>query len=393
VDHTGDIELRSLILDFGDTHIAAGIANGPRGALEAFSSVPVAGLKKGVVSQTSLVSTAIKQAIEGLGKDVSGLPVVVNLSGGHVEVMPTQGLKLISPKNRAVTHHDVMEVVNHSRSIVLPNDREQIHIVPRGFRIDGRAGVQDPVGEPAFRLEVESLLVTAHRESVRMLLDALEAAGIEDARLVMGALASGLGALTEKEIRAAAIVIDIGGGVTDVSMFRDGSLAAAASLPVGSYSITQDIAQLLKTSTEEAERLKLSHGNAFPLDVAESATVEVQQLGQPVPRPMQGKVLAEIIESRVREILRLSKQAVENGRPGSVAGVPVILTGNGARLPGIDRLAAITFGESAVKTVLTAKGTATLIGLGAYAAQSEEEVTPVEQPTSWKDRFKGLLAR
>ena len=393
MDHTGDIELRSLILDFGDTHIAAGIANGPRGALEAFSSVPVAGLKKGVVSQTSLVSTAIKQAIEGLGKDVSGLPVVVNLSGGHVEVMPTQGLKLISPKNRAVTHHDVMEVVNHSRSIVLPNDREQIHIVPRGFRIDGRAGVQDPVGEPAFRLEVESLLVTAHRESVRMLLDALEAAGIEDARLVMGALASGLGALTEKEIRAAAIVIDIGGGVTDVSMFRDGSLAAAASLPVGSYSITQDIAQLLKTSTEEAERLKLSHGNAFPLDVAESATVEVQQLGQPVPRPMQGKVLAEIIESRVREILRLSKQAVENGRPGSVAGVPVILTGNGARLPGIDRLAAITFGESAVKTVLTAKGTATLIGLGAYAAQSEEEVTPVEQPTSWKDRFKGLLAR
>ncbi len=385
--------MRSLIIDLGDTHVAAGIASGARGALEAFSSVPVSGLKKGVVSQTASVSTAIQQAIEALGKDVSGLPVIVNLSGGHVEVMPTQGLKLISPKNRAITHHDVMEVVNHSRSIVLANDREQVHIVPRGFRVDGRAGVQDPVGEPAFRLEVESLLVTAHRESARMSMDALAAAGIPDARFVMGALASGLGALTDKEIKSGAIVIDIGGGVTDVSMFRDGSLAAAASLPVGSYSVTQDIAQLLKTSTEEADRLKVSHGNAYPVDVPDSATVEVQQLGQPVPRPMQGKVLAEIIESRVREILRLAKQAVENGRPGSVAGVPVVLTGNGARLPGVDRLAAITFGESAVKTVLPTKGTAALIGLGAYAAQSEEEVAPADAPTSWKDRFKGLLTR
>jgi cell division protein FtsA len=383
--------VRSLLFDLGDTHVSAAIGTGKGSSLESVATVPCAGLKKGVVAQSAAVVEAIRSAVSSLDADTEGLPVCVTLSGAHVEVMPTQGLKLISPKNRAITHHDVMEVVNHSRSIVLPADREQIHIVPRGFRVDGRAGVTEPVGEPAFRLEVESLLVTAHRESVRILQSTFETAGYSIDRLVMGALASGLGAANDKELRSSVIVIDLGGGVTDVSLFRDGALAAAASLPVGSMSVTQDVAQLLKTSLDEAERLKLSHGNAYPADVSESVTAEVQQLGQPVPRPMQGRVLAEIIESRVREIARLAKQAVENGRPGSVAGVPVVLTGNGARLPGVDRVVAITFGDSSVRTMIATKGTAAISGLAAYISQTADEIAPSEASASWKDKFKNLL--
>ena len=145
--------MRSLLFDLGDTHVSAAIGTGKGSSLESVATVPCAGLKKGVVAQSAAVVEAIRSAVSSLDADTEGLPVCVTLSGAHVEVMPTQGLKLISPKNRAITHHDVMEVVNHSRSIVLPADREQIHIVPRGFRVDGRAGVTEPVGSPFFQMD------------------------------------------------------------------------------------------------------------------------------------------------------------------------------------------------------------------------------------------------
>jgi cell division protein FtsA len=195
-------------------------------------------------------------------------------------------------------------------------------------------------------------------------------------------------------------VVDIGGGTTDVAIFINGSIAYSASIPLGGLSVTNDLSTLLKTSPEEAEKLKLSSGHANAEMIDEKESIEVQQLGQPVGRPMQRRVLCEIIESRMREIAGLVGKELEKSPFGTALPGGIALTGGGAALPGCDQLFEETLkryrfrvAEPKVSSKFNPQpGLATAVGLASFTIQCFDEFSPAEGVLPWKERVKSLFS-
>ncbi|HSI72346.1 MAG TPA: cell division protein FtsA, partial [Fimbriimonas sp.] len=313
------------VLDLGSTKavcVAASIDEKGTVKIDAVASTPCNALKKGVLMEPSEASRCIEVVADRVAKETGRSidSLVVGFGGAQFECLTGQGLKHVVPKGRLVTHQDVLEVVNHSQSLVLPAGKEQVQAVPREFRVDGEREVQKPVGMPASKLEVFTCVVAGETAALDAYDKAVKGAGREIEQFVLTPLASGLGVLTPEEMDLGALVIDLGGGVTTVAAFKGGSIAYAGSIPAGSNYVTSDISQLLKTSLEEAERLKVTYGGAYAGVIPDTERVDVMQAGQTVARPMQRKVLCEIIESRMREIAKLVLHHAE--KSGLYASLP-----------------------------------------------------------------------
>jgi cell division protein FtsA len=274
-------------------------------------------------------------------------------------------------------------------------------VVPREFRIDSQGGIEDPVGLSGSRLEVLTLLVFADASHVEQLEKAVQAGGRKVAQMILRPLATALGVLTQAEIAQGAVAIDIGASHTELAVMKGGTVLGVGNVPVGIGHVASDLMQLLKVSREEAERLKLDHASAVASMVPESDTVQVHQIGQPQPRPMQRKVLCEIVESRTREIANLAKREIERiADLGSLTG-GLVLTGGGARMPAMDRMFEIVFPHNKVRVaepnlqglVETRPGLAAAVGMARYALQvGEDEIAPAAGAESWKDRISRLIS-
>lgn len=392
------------VLDLGSSKVAC-LAAIPDGEDDmkvlALATSPCKGIKKGAISDLEQTAEAIglvvRRAERDLGQPVESL--IVGISGAHIEGMNAQGFKPIVPRGRAITHQDVMEVLNHSRSIVLPPDREQIQALPREFRVDGQRDVRKPIGMRGDKLEVVTYLATGQTTAIQNVEQAVARSGKRVEQMVVKPLASGLGVLTPEELELGTVVVDIGGGTTDVAIFVNGSIASTATIPLGSQHVTSDLSKLLRTSPEEAERLKLESGAALARIVPESDSVNVAQIGQLQVRPMQRRVLCEIIESRMREIARMVQQHVE--KSGMAATLPggVVLTGGGAWMLGSDRLFDEALKHMRVRVAepdLGSKfprqpGLATAVGLARFGIQCKDEIVPAAGSSAWKDRVRGLF--
>lgn len=331
------------VLDLGTSRaVCAFVEMGEDGELKvvARGESPSRGLRRGVPTDLDETALAIDNAVREIqretGREIDSL--VVNVSGAHLEGLNGQGYKPIVPRGRHITTQDVMEVVTHSQSLVLPPDREQIQAVPREFRVDGLRDVRKPVGMGGGTLEAFTFIVTGSVAAIQNLERAMTITSRKVESLVASPLAAGLGALSDEEIENGAAIVDLGAGTTGVAVFSNGTILSMVSLPIGAALVTSDVSKLLKTSPEEAERLKLSYALATAKGISERETVEVTQLGQTLARPLQRKVLCEIVESRLRETAVMVAQHIERaGVTGMLAG-GVVLTGGGAKLPGIDRL-------------------------------------------------------
>jgi cell division protein FtsA len=230
--------------------------------------------------------------------------------------------------------------------------------------------------------------------------DAVVRAGYHIEQMVFAPLAAGVGVLTQEEMEKGAVVVDIGAGSTDVGVFANGSIALGISLPVSSSNITNDISLLLKTSWDEAERLKITHAYAYSKAVSPKDTVNVVQEGHDSARPMQKKVLSEIVEARVREIALMVRSQIQNS--GLYSSLPggLVLTGGGAKLQGTDKvfeenLASfkVRVAEPQVRTRLDQlSGTAVAVGLASFALQCYDELAPPTNSGDWKDRVKSLFS-
>ncbi|MCC7230189.1 MAG: cell division protein FtsA [Fimbriimonadaceae bacterium] len=244
----------------------------------------------------------------------------------------------IYPRSRQITREDVLQVINHSRQLVIPPDRELIQALPREFKIDGQRGIQRPIGMNGSKLEVTTYIVTGQSTHIQNIEKAVAMSGRRVDQLLVSSIASGLGVLSPDEIELGAAVVDIGEGVTDIGIFQGGSIAYSASIPVGGGLVTSDISKLLRTSPEEAERLKVFHGSAVSAAVDERDSVDVTQLGHPSPRPLQRKVLCEITESRMRELAVMVRQQIEKSALYAVLPGGVVLTGGGSQIQDCERL-------------------------------------------------------
>jgi cell division protein FtsA len=341
-------------VDIGSTKVVAAIVdleNGGSPRLIGVGIAPCSGTKKGVVVDIEDTAEAIVGAIrkaEHMANRKIGA-AAVSISGEHLRSRESRGLVPILNPARTISREDVHRVINHSKQIAIENDREMIMAIPRSFRVDGQDGVTRPLDMSGERLEVDTLLVTGLSSHIDNLQKSMSKAQLEVENVVPRAIATGLAVTDASERDSGVAVIDIGGGATDIVVYNEGSPVHIAMLPIGAQHVTSDIQYLLKTSPEEAERIKIDSGSCDFEQIGEDEFVEVEQLGASQRRPFSRKVLAEIIASRMREILCMARDEIAAATGFRKIGAGIVLTGGGSAISGLADLAAGVF-ETGVRT-------------------------------------------
>lgn len=299
------------------------------------------GLKKGVIvdldKTVEAITLSVREAERMVGAAIPS--AFLGIVGSQVGLVSNRGVVAVAGADKEITEEDVDRVLQAARVIALPPDREIIDVLPREFIVDGYDGIRDPVGMVGVRLEVEAMIVTGMVTSIRNLVRCVNRAGLEIDGMVLNSLANSEVTLTHDERELGVVLLDMGGGTTEVSVFQNGNLKNIAVVPVGGDYITNDIAVGLRTPLQTAEKLKLEHGVALPSLAAAGATVEISQIAGKESRKVSVQELSLIIEPRLTEILYLAAQ--ELAKIGYREPLPagVVLTGGVSLLRGAPELA------------------------------------------------------
>jgi len=259
----------------------------------------------------------------------------VGVTGRHVSSLNNRGVVAITRNDRLVRPDDLKRVLTSAQSVKVPSDRKLLHVIPRGYSIDGQAGVKNPVGMHGFRLDVETHIITAAVASVQNLVKCIRGIGIEIEDLILEPLASSEAVLTEDEKQVGVILADIGGGTTDIAVFRDGSIWHTAILPVAGYQITRDISIGLGLPFDVAEQMKKRYGNVMPVYETKVETPSaITEDGHGVSH----QDLCDIIRARVEEIIRLILLEMPQSEYEALVPAGLVLTGGSSNLSGIEAL-------------------------------------------------------
>jgi cell division protein FtsA len=336
-------------LDIGTTKTCTVVAaNGPEGLeIIGVGEAPSTGMRKGVITDleetVKAIETATERAERMAGVHISH--VYVGITGEHVQSLNNRGIVAVSGEEREVIAADVRRVVEASKIINLAADRQIIHALPRHYTVDGQDGVSDPVGMAGQRLEVDTHIVTGGTSFVTNVLKCVHRAGLETAGIVFEPLASSAATLLSEERQVGAILLDIGGGTTDIAVFSGGGAIHTATIPVGGNILTNDIALGLKTSFVEAEHVKRTYASgALKGGEKDDTTFSVKTLDGRSSRTVSAAQLRQIVTPRVLEMFRLVKTNILEHVPRDLVLAEVVLTGGGARLQGIDTTASEFFG-------------------------------------------------
>ena len=330
----------NVALDIGTHKTAVLVATIEDGAprVLGFGSAPTQGLRRGVVvnidSTVQSIESAVREA-EAMA-DCEIHSVVVGLSGNHVRGFNSHGM--VPVRSGEVGLPDVEHVPDAARAVALPADREVLHVLPQEYIVDEQDGISEPLGMSGVRLEARVHVLTAASAAVANVVKCCNRAGLTVSQVVVSPLASATAVLTDEERDLGACVIDIGGGTTDVIVYRGGSVRHTAVLGLAGSQLTNDIAAGLRSPAAEAEKLKQRFGAAIAASVPSDETIEVPSVGGRDPRVLSRQILAEIIEPRIEEILTLvSRELLRAGAERSLAS-GIVLTGGTSGLVGIDRL-------------------------------------------------------
>ncbi|MBI2605858.1 MAG: cell division protein FtsA [Deltaproteobacteria bacterium] len=367
-------------LDIGTTKICAIVGETTENGIDivGIGTHPSSGLRKGVVINIDSTVESIKKAIEE-AELMAGCEIrtaYVGIAGGHISSLNSHGIVAI--KDNEITENDVKRVTEAAKAVAIPLDREVIHVIPQEFIIDDQDGIKEPVGMCGVRLEAKVHIVTGAVSSAQNIVKSCNKAGIAVAELVLEPIASAEAVLTADERELGVVLVDIGGGTTDIAIYSQSSLVHTAVLAVGGNHITNDIAVGLRTPQNEAEKIKLKHGCAMASMVNPDETIEVPGVGGRKPRTVLRKLLAEIIEPRIEEIFSLvQREVVKSGYQDLVAS-GIVLTGGASILEGMPELAEFIFdmpvkrgmplGLGGLKDVVNSPKFATAVGLLRYMA-------------------------
>jgi cell division protein FtsA len=332
-------------LDVGTTKICAivGEVNDEnRIDIIGIGSAPSRGLRKGVVvnieGTVKSIEKAIKEAELMAGVDLN--TVFVGIAGSHIKGINSRGVVAVSGKTKEISKHDIDRAIDAARAVSIPVDREVLHILPQEYIIDDQDGIIEPLGMSGVRLEVEVHIITAAVTSAQNLVKSVKRAGLDIEDIVLEQFASSKAALTPQEKEIGAVLIDIGGGTTDVIVFVHGKVRHTSVLGLGGNHVTNDIAVGLRTPTGEAERIKCRYGCACTDLVEEDETIEVPSVGGRKPRVLSRQVLSEIIEPRMEEIFTLVKNDLKHiGYDETLLAAGVVVTGGAAIMKGVPELA------------------------------------------------------
>ncbi len=332
-------------LDIGTTKICAIVGEKTENGVDIVGMGTHAsrGLRKGVVVDIHATVDSIKCAVEEaeLMADCEITSVYAGISGGHIRGFNSHGV--VAVKDREVGESDVRRVIDAAKAVAIPMDREVIHVIPQEYIIDDQDGIREPYGMSGVRLEAKIHIVTAAVTSAQNIVKCANKAGLNVIDIVLEPLASAQAVLSDDERDLGVCMIDIGGGTTDIAVFADGSIKNTAVLGLGGYHLSNDIAVGLRTPFEEAERIKKKFGMASARYLASDDVISVPSVGGRRPREISRKILCEVLEPRVEEILSLARQEIVKARLADRIPSGVVLTGGASALNGMAELAEEVF--------------------------------------------------
>jgi cell division protein FtsA len=339
----GHKEKHIVGLDIGSTKVTTLIAAVRESGLEpiGFGIGESKGLKKGAVVNIEATVEAVKKSVseaEAMARcEVEN--VYVGLAGPHIKSFNSRGVTSIPTRTREIDSDDVRRAIETARAVALSPDREIIHIVPQEFTVDDQIGIGDPLGMYGTRLEVNVHIVTSSTTAAQNVITAVNRSGLLVGDTVLESIAVGEAILSDDEKELGSVLVDIGGGKTNVAIYHHGAVRHTVVVPLGGELFTNDIAVGLRTTIPEAERLKREQGCAVSSMAQTDEVFEVSGIGSRQPRAIAQTVLTDIIQPRAEEIVHLVRNEIRNAGYERQTGAGVILTGGGAMLRGFVELA------------------------------------------------------
>ncbi len=338
-------------VDIGTTKVCALVASASASGRVDVLGVGVAesdGLTRGVVTNidrtVASVQKAVREAERMAGVEVRR--VIVGIAGDHIHSDQSRGVITISNRNREITDDDVRRLLEDTKQVAIPPDREILHVIPQEFIVDGQDGIADPVGMSGVRLEASVHVVTGLVSAVKNIYRCIEKAGYEVADIVLEPLASSYAVLHPDEKEVGVALVDIGGGTTDIVVFEDQTIRHTSVIAVAGNRVTEDIRKGLGVMRDQAERLKHLFGAAM-VDMVSDDIITIPGIAGRDQKNISRTSLAQIIQPRMEEILEIVHNEIKRGGYARHLAAGVVLTGGGSLIPGTAELAADILGIEA----------------------------------------------
>jgi cell division protein FtsA len=331
-------------LDIGTTKVCAVVASiteNKQVNILGVGKAPSDGLNRGVVVNIDKTVSAIRAAVEQaqLASGIEVTAVNVGIAGDHIRSLRSKGVITITNRDNEITIKDVERLLADCRNIALPSDYEIIHIIPQEYIVDGQDGISDPVGMSGMRMEAEVHIITGLVSAVKNMYRCVERAGYEVADLMLEPLASSYAVLEQEEREAGVVLVDIGGGTTDVAIMQDNTIRHTAVVAIAGQKVTDDIRIGLSVLEDQAEKLKRDHGLCFADLITEDEIITIPGIAGRPPKEIKKSVLAKIIQARVEEILEIVAIEIKRSGYSSQLSAGAVITGGGALLEGMCPLA------------------------------------------------------
>ncbi|MGI8926016.1 MAG: cell division protein FtsA [Tepidiformaceae bacterium] len=382
-------------IDVGSTKVAVVVGDaGEHGDTRVLGLgiAPAAGLARGVIdniqSAREAIAVAIEKAEQSCGMRI--LSAVVGVSGNHIASQNNRGIIAIPDRSRAISADDRSRVLESAGQISIPTNRQVLHILPRGYWIEGTDPVSDPVGMYGGRLDAETHIVTGAVSAIQNLTKCVEGAGVQVDDVILESIASATSVVAEQERLQGVAVVDIGGSTTSIAVYDEGAIAHTVCLPIAGSQLTNDLARVLRCPWESAETVKCEYGAAFVERESERETVEIQAFGTNTRKAVTLGHICEILGARTEEILEMV--ALELKRAGYLdrLAAGLVLTGGTSMLRGLPEMAEARLGiparlgrphgYSGMTDLIGTPAFATSIGLVEYALRGRERL-PEARPS------------
>ncbi len=329
-------------LDIGTSKVVAIVgAITPEGQLEivGIGSHRSNGLKKGVVVNIESTVLSIQRAIEE-AELMAGCQihsVYAGIAGSHIRSLNSHGIVAI--RDREVFPQDLERVIDAAQAVAIPADQKILHILPQEFLIDDQDGVKEPLGMSGVRLEAKVHLVTCAVNAAQNIEKCIRRCGLEVEDIILEQLASSYSVLTDDEKELGVCVVDIGGGTTDIAIFKDGAIRHTGVIPIAGDQVTNDIAMALRTPTPNAEEIKIKYACALAKLTSPDETIKVPSVGDRQPRDLSRQALAEVVEPRYDELFTLVQAELRRSGYEDLIAAGIVLTGGTSKMEGVIELA------------------------------------------------------
>jgi cell division protein FtsA len=339
---------RDLIvgLDIGTSKVVAmvGSVTGD-GRLEVIGlgAHPSRGMAKGVVVNIDATTQSIRRAVEE-AELMAGCriqSVYAGISGSHIKSFNSQGVVGVS--HGEVGPHDMERVMNAAKAMAIPADQRVLHVMPQEYIVDGQEGIQEPVGMAGVRLEAKVHMVTGSTTAAKNITRCIEGCGLRVDKLILEQLASSYAVLQQDERELGICLVDIGGGTSDIAVFKNGSIRHTAVIPVAGNQVTNDVAVAFRTPPQNAEEIKLKHGCAQPQMLKHNEEIEVPSVGDRPPRRLSRLTLAEVIKARYMELFQFIRKELHRSDFYDAIAGGIVLTGGSSKVEGVIELAEEVF--------------------------------------------------